>query len=42
MILTKCGTLTDKLFENYLDRLVPVVFKILALNDDKTPRLLST
>lgn len=40
MILTKCGTLTDRLFENYLDRLVPRFFKILALNDDKNPTLI--
>ena len=39
MVLTKCGTLTDKLFENYLDRLVPRFFKILALNDDNNPTL---
>ena len=39
MILTKCGTLTDRLFENYLDRLVPRFFKILALNDEENPTL---
>lgn len=39
MILTKCGTVTDRLFENYLDRLVPRFFKIMALNDDKNPTL---
>lgn len=39
MVLTKCGTLTNALFENYLDRLVPRFFKILALNDEENPTL---
>jgi len=40
MFLTKCGVITDELFENYLDRLVPRFFKILALNDEQNPTLI--
>lgn len=39
MFLTKCGTLSDKIFENYLDRLVPRFFKIMMMSDDKNPTL---
>lgn len=39
MILTKCGTLPDKMFENYLDRLVGRFFKILAMKEDNNNTL---
>lgn len=40
MVLTNCGMLSDKLFINYLDRLVGRFYKILTLQEDNNPTIL--
>lgn len=39
MIMTKCGYLPDKIFYNYLDRLIGRFYKILALKEENCSTL---
>lgn len=39
MIIVKCGTISDNLFKNYLDRLVDRFYKILPLKEQKSDTL---